>query len=487
MKIDWLFKNATVIDGSGGSEYIADVAVEGDRIVRIAPAIHDKAAATVDCQGLVLAPGFIDVHTHDDLVVLKRPDYVEKTSQGVTSIIVGNCGISAACAVLGDEVPDPINLLGELEEFRYPDVARYRQQIDAVTPSVNVATLIGHTTLRNNCVESLLEPADSASISTMRDVLRQAMEQGALGLSTGLSYGNAVNASTEEICALAELLAEYQGIYTTHMRTEYDGIIDAMQEAFHVGRHGRAPVQISHHKCAGARNWGRTVETLALIEQYQQQQEISCDVYPYRAGSSNLDLGQVTTDYDILITWSTPHPEMAGKTLQAIAATWECSVHQAAERLLPAGAIYFQMHEDDVRRVLQHPSAMIGSDGLPCDPNPHPRLWGTFPRVLGYYSRDEKLFPLTTAVHKMTGMSARRFGLEKRGELREGNFADLVVFDPQQINETGSFQNPKQAADGIAYVFVNGVLTWTQKQMTGRRAGRFLGKNHAHTQETQHD
>lgn len=476
MNIDWLFKNATVIDGSGNAEYHADVAVKGERIVRIAPAINDAAENTVDCRGLVLSPGFIDVHTHDDLVVIRRPDYIEKTSQGVTSIIVGNCGISAACAVLKDEVPDPINLLGERDEFHYPDVARYRDKINAVTPSVNVATLIGHTTLRNNCVESLLEPANNSNISTMRDMLRQALEQGAIGFSTGLSYGNAVNASTAEICALAELLAEHQGIYTTHMRTEYDGIIDAMLEAFHVGQHGRVPVQISHHKCAGAKNWGRTTETLALIEKYQQHQEINCDVYPYRAGSSNLDLKQVTEDYDILITWSAPFPDMAGKTLQAIAAIWETNVHDAAARLLPAGAIYFQMHEDDVRRVLQHPSSMIGSDGLPCDPNPHPRLWGTFPRVLGYYSRDEKLFSLATAVHKMTGMSAQRFGLAERGLIREGNFADLVLFNPQKINETGTFQNPKQTADGIERVFVNGVLTWDQKCMTGLRAGKFLSR-----------
>jgi len=477
MKVDWLFKNATVIDGSGHSEYIADVAVTGDCISQIAPSIDHQAETTIDCRGLVLSPGFIDVHTHDDLVVIKRPAYIEKTSQGVTSLIVGNCGISAACAQLKNEVPDPINLLGELDEFRYADVASYRERIDTVRPSVNVATLIGHTTLRNNCVDSLLEPANDLNIQEMQRVLRQALEQGALGLSTGLSYGNAVNASTQEICALAELLAEYGGIYTTHMRTEYDGIIDAMHEAFHIGRHGRVPVQISHHKCAGARNWGRTVETLALIEKYQQSQQINCDVYPYRAGSSNLDLNQVTEDYDILISWSQPHPEMAGKTLQHIASQWGLTVHEAASQLLPAGAIYFQMHEDDVRRVLQHPSSMIGSDGLPCDPNPHPRLWGTFPRVLGHYSRDEQLFPLTTAIHKMTGMSAKRFGLEKRGLIREGYFADLTLFDAEKINETGTFQHPKQAADGIEYVLVNGVLTWHQKRMTGQQAGRFLGRS----------
>ncbi|QHA88829.1 N-acyl-D-amino-acid deacylase family protein [Serratia rhizosphaerae] len=478
MKHHYLFKNATVIDGSGGAGYIADVAVSDDRITRIAPVINDDADVTLECRGRVLSPGFIDVHTHDDLIVIKHPEYVEKTSQGVTSIIVGNCGISAACAVMKDDVPDPLNLLGELAEFRYPDLASYRRKVDEVTPSVNVATLIGHTTLRNNFVASLNEPAQSASIDDMRAALRQALQQGALGLSTGLSYGNAVNASTEEICALAELLAEHQGIYTTHMRTEYDGIIDAMHEAFHVGRHARVPVQISHHKCAGAKNWGRTVETLALIEKYQHSQDISCDLYPYRAGSSNLDPQQVTADYDILITWSTPHPDMAGKNLQEIAAAWNTDIHSAARRLIPAGAIYFQMDEADVRRVLAHPSAMIGSDGLPCDPNPHPRLWGTFPRVLGHYSRDEKLFPLATAVHKMTGMSAQRFGMRQRGLIKEGYFADLVLFDPERINDAATFQQPKQRADGIEHVFVNGVLTYSQQQMTGRRAGKFLSKTH---------
>ena len=487
MQHDYLFKNATVIDGSGGAGYVADVAVKGDRIVRIAPSIGDAAKDVIDCTGLVLSPGFIDVHTHDDLIVIKYPDYVEKTSQGVTSLIVGNCGISAACAIMKDEVPDPINLLGELDEFRYPDVASYREKITQVTPSVNVGTLIGHTTLRNNCVETLLEPANEKNVVEMRKTLNQALEQGALGLSTGLSYGNAINSSTEEICALSELLAEAGGLYTTHMRTEYDGIIDAMHEAFLIGRHAKVPVQISHHKCAGAKNWGRTVETLALIEKYQAMQEINCDCYPYRAGSSNLDLSQVTEDYDILITWSTPHPEMAGKTLQEIGQTWGVDVHAAAAKLVPAGAIYFQMHEDDVRRVLKHPSSMIGSDGLPCDPNPHPRLWGTFPRVLGYYSRDEKLFPLSTAVHKMTGMSAARFSLKERGLIKENYFADIVIFDADKINEAGTFQNPKQKAEGIEYVFVNGTLTYRDKQMTGHRAGRFLTKDNNTKNGGHHD
>ncbi|WOB81372.1 N-acyl-D-amino-acid deacylase family protein [Providencia sp. PROV114] len=477
MKYDYVFKNATVIDGSGKSEFVSDIAVKDERIIKISKNISEDAEKIIDCSGLILSPGFIDVHTHDDLIVIDKPEYIEKTSQGVTTIIVGNYGISAACATLKDEVPDPINLLGELSEFQFADLASYKQKINNVKPTVNVATLIGHTTLRNNCVTDLLKPATPDNIAHMKQVLACALDEGALGLSTGLSYGNAINSSTEEICELAELLAEHQGIYTTHMRTEYDGIIDAMHEAFHIGRHAKVPVQISHHKCAGAKNWGRTKETLALIEKYQVMQDINCDCYPYRAGSSNLDITQITEDYDILVTWSTPFPEVAGKTLKEIAAMWSSDIFQVAEKIVPAGAIYFQMHEDDVRRVLQHPSSMVGSDGLPRDPNPHPRLWGTFPRVISHYSRDEQLFPMTTAIYKMTGMSAQRFSLKDRGLIQENYFADIVVFDPEKINETATFQDPKQKADGIEYVFVNGVLTYTKKEMTGNRAGKFLERN----------
>jgi N-acyl-D-amino-acid deacylase len=476
MKTDWLFKHATVMDGSGAAAYTADVAVCGDRITGIAPEITADAKNIVDCRGRVLAPGFIDVHTHDDLTVIKRPGYTEKTSQGVTSVIAGNCGISAACAVIKDVVPDPLGLLGERDEFCFPDFAGYRDAVNAAIPSVNVASLVGHTTLRNTCMDTLDGPATASHIAAMQHLLRESLDQGALGLSTGLSYDSAVNASTQEVCALAELLAEYHGIYTTHLRTEYDGITDAMEEAFHIGRHAGVPVQISHLKCAGVKNWGRSSEILALMERHQQHQDISCDAYPYRAGSSCLDLKQVTADYDILVTWSSPHPEMAGKTLRDIAAQWQTGLHDAAARLLPAGAIYFQMDEEDVRRVLAHPVTMVGSDGLPCDPNPHPRLWGTFPRVLGFYARDERLFPLTTAIHKMTGLSATRFGLAQRGFIREGCFADLVVFDPETLRDTATFPVPKQQAEGIELVLVNGVLTFHGGQMTGTRAGRFLSR-----------
>lgn len=473
----WLFKNATIVDGSGGRPFTSDVLIEDDKIAKIADNIDNHSATMIDCSGLTLSPGFIDVHTHDDLIVIKKPDYIEKTSQGVTTVIVGNCGISAACMLNRyDELPEPLNLLGPKEEFIYPDVASYRLAVTRAKPSVNVGTLIGHTTLRNNFADDLRQPATPDNIASMENMFRQATAEGALGMSTGLAYANAWNASTEEVTAIAGALTRpgYQGLYTTHMRTEFDGIIDAMHEAFSIGASASAPVQISHHKCAGVANWGRTAETLALIEQYQEVQDVSCDCYPYNASSSNLDLKQVSTDYDILITWSTPFPDAAGRLLEDIAREWNIDVLQAAERLLPAGAIYFLMDEDDVRRVMQHPSAMIGSDGLPRDPHPHPRLWGTFTRVLGHYCREEGLLSLPAAIHKMTGMAARRFSLASRGFIREGYFADVVIFDAATVADVATYDDPKRISAGVKYVFVNGVLTWRDVKMTGRRGGQFL-------------
>lgn len=474
MKHDWLFQNATVIDGSGGPEYRADVAVSGDRIVEIAPAIHAQAEHVIDASGKVLSPGFIDVHTHDDTNVIRMPDYLPKISQGITTVIVGNCGISAATATVRSDVPDPMNLLGEKEHFIYPTVDAYAHALEAARPAINVGTLIGHTTLRNNHMDNLFRAATADEIAAMRQQLRAALQQGALGMSTGLAYATAFHSSTDEVMALAEELAAEKSIYTTHLRSEFEPILEALDEAFRIGRHGRVPVVVSHHKCAGAKNWGRTRETLAFFDKMRQHQEIACDCYPYSASSSTLDLKQVTDEFDIVITWSEPHPEQAGKTLQQIADGWQLSLHSAAEQLMPAGAIYYNMDEQDVRRVLRYPVTMIGSDGLPNDPMPHPRLWGAFPRVLGHYCRDEKLFPLTMAVHKMTGMSAARFQLPQRGLIKTGYYADLVLFDPHTVRDVASFSDPKRPANGIDAVMVNGVMSYGQNKKITGRAGRFL-------------
>lgn len=477
---DFLIKNARIIDGSGSAELpVADIAIEDGRISCIGQLDSFVASQMVDAQGKVLAPGFIDVHTHDDTNVIRTPQMLPKLSQGVTTVIVGNCGISAAPVQLAGDPPDPMNLLGDAAAFRYPTFAAYVAAVNVATPSVNVAALAGHTALRNNHMDRLDRAATKAEIAAMQAQLREALECGALGLSTGLAYLSAYFATTEEVLALTELLPAFGGIYTTHMRSETEAILTAMDEAFQIGRHSKIPVILSHLKCAGIANWGRSTEVLHALDTARAAQPVGCDCYPYAAGSSTLDLRQVDDRVRIMITWSKPHPEMAGKTLAEIAHAWEIEQIEAARRLQPAGAIYHSISEEDMRRILQHPATMIGSDGLPNDPMPHPRLWGTFPRVLGHYCRDEKLFSLPEAIHKMTGLPAQRFGLSHRGLIREGFKADMVLFDPAMVRDTATFTSPVQPAEGIAAVWVNGVLSYAAGKATGLRAGYFLKRTSA--------
>ena len=450
---DTLIRNARVMDGSGeepsSEARLTDVALLQGRILKVQPDIRAYAASIVDAAGMVLAPGFIDSHTHDDTNVIRTPQMLPKLSQGVTTVIVGNCGISAAPATLRDCLPDPMNLLGPASAFSYPDYASYTAAINRAQPAVNVAALVGHTTLRNNHMDCLDRAATSDEVAAMRYQLEDALTHGALGLSTGLAYLSAFLASTEEVLTLAKALGAHQAIYTTHLRSETETILDALQEAFLIGQISNVPVVVSHLKCAGIANWGRSEEVLSFLDKAREDQPISFDCYPYAAGSSTLDLRQVDERVKITVTWSDPHPEMAGHTLAFIAEQWAISQFEAATRLRPAGAIYHSISEDDMRCILQHPETMIGSDGLPNDPMPHPRLWGTFPRVLGRYSRDEKLFTLARAIHKMTGLTAQRFHLHDRGLIMPGYAADLVLFDPDTIRDTATFDQPIAAAAGI--------------------------------------
>lgn len=471
---DLHIRNARVLDGSGAEPILMDVAIAEGRISNLGRELDCRAAETYDAAGLALAPGFIDVHTHDDIAVLRNPAMLPKLSQGVTTVIVGNCGISASPVTLRGDLPDPMNLLGEPADFSYPTFAAYVEAINQAQPSVNVGALIGHTALRNNHMSRLDCEATEAETAAMRIQLEESLAGGALGLSTGLAYLSANSATTQEVLTLAQPLAEAGGVYTTHLRTETEQILDAMSEAFKIGLGSSSPVIVSHLKCAGIANWGRSDEVLQALEAAQQTQNAGCDCYPYTAGSSTLDLRQVDERVKIGITWSTPHPEVAGQTLEQIAAAWNMSQLEAARKLQPAGAIYHSISEQDMRRILAHPATMIGSDGLPFDPRPHPRLWGAFPRVLGRYSREEKLFSLPQAIYKMTRLPAQRFGLADRGCIRIGYAADLVLFDPETIIDTATFDDPVQPAQGVVAVWVGGVLSYTSQGATGARAGRFL-------------
>lgn len=477
MLYDVIITNARIIDGTGQPEYVADVAVKDGFISAIGELKNESALFVYPADGLVLSPGFIDVHTHDDTHVIRQPQMLPKISQGVTTVVVGNCGISASPVSLKSEPPDPMNLLGNAADFCYPSFSEYIHAVNAAHPAVNVAALVGHTALRNNHMDRLDRVATDEEIKSMQIQLRDSLANGALGLSTGLAYASAFSSSTDEVKALAEVLNEFGGVYTTHLRTEFDGIIDALDEAFDIGRHAQSPIIVSHLKCAGAGNWGRSGEIIRKIEIAAKNNLIGCDCYPYSASSSTLDLKQVTSDFDIVITWSKPHPEQSGRKLADIAEMWQTHLMDAAKRLQPAGAVYYGMDEKDVRHILSNPLTMIGSDGLPNDPLPHPRLWGAFPRVLGHYSRDLKLFPLTEAVRKMTSLSADRFGLADRGRIENGMAADLVLFDPDFIKDTADFSNPVQAATGITAVWVNGQLGYYQQKSTDIRAGKFLPRS----------
>lgn len=476
MRYDSVICGASVVDGSGAAIFTADVAIAEGRIQAIAEpgCISEPARETVQAEGLFLTPGFIDVHTHDDLETIHNPQVPAKISQGVTTVIVGNCGISASPVTLKGDPPDPLNLLGDRARFCYPQFSEYARAVQKARPNVNVAALVGHTSLRNNHMDDLQRTATDAELAAMRRQLRSALQQGAIGLSSGLAYGSARSADTAEVLELVAELAVQGGVYTTHLRTEFDRILDALDEALNTAGEHRVPLIVSHLKCAGRGNWGRSGEVLNALESARQKQEVACDCYPYTASSSTLDLAQVTDDIEILITWSEPFPDQGGRSLADIAHDWQLSRLEAAEKLQPAGAVYHCMSDEDVQSILSHPLTMVGSDGLPNDPHPHPRLWGAFPRVLAHYGRELKLFDLPVAVHKMSGLSAANFGLRGRGLIREGYAADLVLLDYHQLESVASFTNPQAPARGIHRVWVNGTCAYAGGVVQDSRSGTFL-------------
>jgi N-acyl-D-amino-acid deacylase len=476
---DLILSNATVIDGARTPRYTADVAIQGKRILAVGNLTDYPSARRVDLTGKMVAPGFIDAHTHDDLALLRQPSLPAKLSQGITTVITGNCGVSIAPLTFeGRSPPPPMDLFDPSgEAFQFAAFADYVAALEQSPAALNAALLVGHTTLRLQAMQDVSKTATADEIRVMRDGVEKALQAGAIGVSTGLFYEPAFAATTEEVIEVCRPMSEQGGLYCTHMRNEAEGVIDSLEETFRIGKELGVPVVVSHHKIMGRPNFGRSAQTLSLIAERMKHQKICLDCYPYAASSTILSHSRARIANKVLITWSRPHPEFNGMDLASVQKQWGLSLEETIGRLLPAGAIYFSMDEADVQQILRFEHTMIGSDGLPHDARPHPRLWGTFPRVLGHYSRGLGLFPLETAVWKMTGLTAQNFGLIDRGVIREGAYADLTVFDPETVADQASFDEPERPASGIEQVYVNGVLSWADGRATGSRSGQVIRRS----------
>jgi N-acyl-D-amino-acid deacylase len=478
MRADLLLRGATIVDGSGAPRRRGDIAVANGLVDAIGDLASASAAKVIDLDGLAVAPGFIDVHTHDDRLLISDPSMAPKVSQGVTTVVVGNCGISLAPLGGSSPVP-PLNLLAnEGDAQHFESFAGYFSALQAQPPAINCAALIGHTTLRVVSMADVERPAEPREISAMQALVREGLVAGAVGVSTGTYYAPASAATSDEMRQVFEPLRGTSALIASHIRDEGERVLESMSEAVAIAHDLGVRQVLSHHKVIGRANFGRSRETLALLDEQRRTRDVCLDCYPYTASSTVLRKDAVRMAQRVLIAWSKARPEAGGRYLDEFAAEAGVQPEALIDALQPAGAIYFSMDDADVERILAYPETMIGSDGLPHDEFPHPRLWGTFPRVLGHYARERRLFTLEQAVHKMTGLPAARFGLSKRGLVAPGYSADLVVFDPERIADTATFARPKVPATGIVSVYVNGTAAWREGHSTGARTGRVLRRTH---------
>jgi N-acyl-D-amino-acid deacylase len=515
MNFDVIFVNGKVIDGAGNPWFKADVGVKGDKIVAVGCLSGSEAGRVIDAGGLVVAPGFIDIHSHSDYNVIIDPRVESKVRQGVTTEVVGNCGSSAAPmrymrARLGDDF-----------EFSWESMADYLAIIEATGASFNVVPLVGQGTVRQNVMGYENREPTKSELEEMRGLVSGAMEEGAWGMSTGLIYTPSAYAGTPEIVELAKVLGGYGGVYFSHIRGEGETLLDAVNEAVQIGEEAGVPVQIAHFKASGKPHWGKTVDSLRLVAEGREAGiDVTFDQYPYVASSTGLaaymphwaqeggadrllerlkdpevrerireDRSGIYRTWDmIMVASARNHPEYEGKRISEVAELEGKEEYEAVFDLLLAedaqvAVVSFGMSEEDVRRVMRSPHGMVGSDGSAAAPRgilgrgkPHPRFYGTFPRVIGHYVR-EGILSLQEAVRKMTSAPAQRLGLRDRGLLREGFKADVTVFDPGTVKDEATFVEPHRFASGIPYVMVNGELVVDGGEHTGALPGRALRKN----------
>lgn len=500
---DLVLRNGRIVDGTGSPWYRGDVALHGDIIVRIAPAITDPAARIIDVGGQVIAPGFIDIHTHARRGIFEVPTADNYVRQGVTTLMEGPDGGS----------PVPLK----------PFLAR----LDALRKSVNIGSFIGQGSVRSAVIGDVNRKPTAEELDKMRALVEQGMKDGAFGLSSGLFYVPGTFTPTEEVIELARVAGRFGGIYISHMRDEASGVIESVKETIAIGERGGLPTQVTHHKVIGPGNWGRSVETLRLIDEARARGvDATIDQYPYTASSTSIQAAllpawaQEGGREEILKRIKDPatrakikaesakiirlergggdpknvvlarcdwNPSLAGKTLADVARLrgMEPTVENAAEAgmwIVEQGGcqgVFHAINEADLERILRHPATMIGSDGeVPIfgKNQPHPRSYGTFARVLAVYVREKKTITLEDAVRKMSSFPAQRLGLLDRGLLRPGMKADIAVFDLARVRDAATFEQPHQYAEGYSFVIVNGQVVFEGGKMTAARPGKVLYK-----------
>lgn len=482
---DLVIRDVLIADGSGGPLTHGDVAVAGGRITSAGSDAVGAGAATVELDGrgeLVCAPGFIDVHTHDDAALVRYPGLEFKIAQGCTSLVIGNCGFSAFPGIGEDDIET-------IAAADWPDLDHYRQDVTVSGFACNAMALIGHNTIRIATIGRNEDRAATASeLSAMRVHVRRAMEHGACGLSTGLIYKPGKWTNTEEIIGLARAAAEGGGLYATHMRNEGDRLLESVAEAIRIGRESGCPVHISHHKAGGSENWGKVADSLTSIDRANSAgADVTLDFYPYTASSGPMaeyvspeTVTREWADHNLFATCP-PFPQYQGRNVSEVATAEKVSVAELVRRVFAAQdgqqtiSIGFGMSEDDLLTNVRHPLMMVGSDGIPeLGGLPHPRLFGTFPRIFAQYVRQHQAISVAEAVRRMTSLPADRFGLADRGRLTPGAFADLVVFDPATISDQATYEGPKREPAGVHWVVVNGELVYDHGRHTGARPGRVL-------------
>jgi N-acyl-D-amino-acid deacylase len=525
--LDLIVKGGQVLDGTGSPAVRADVGVSGGKIHAVGNLAQEKARRTVDAGGLTVAPGFIDAHSHDDFNLPVNPLVPGKILQGVTTQVTGNCGWSPA-PLLPERKRDFVENASFLDSGLAWNWESLGEFLAALPPlAVNVAQLVGHVTVRCAVMGVEDRAPSAAELEAMKKLVARAMEDGAMGFSTGLVYPPSAYAQTDEIVELAKVAARYGGSYHTHMRNEGERIWESIAEAAEIGRRSGARVQISHLKLSGQKHWGKAEPLLAYVEGFRAQGiSIGADQYPYPAGSSGLKSllpnwtheggteglikrlkdpkardqiraemleGMSERGYmkiaawkDVMICDSPSNPKNNGRNLEelgqrdgklAVDAMLDVLLADTAKTL----ALFFIIGVEDMTRILRHPNIAIGSDGIVTSrpgvhdaSMPHPRYYGTFPRVLGKYVRDEPVLALPDAVRKMTGLPANTLGLTDRGHIAPGYAADLVLFDPATVADTATYAAPHGAPQGIVRVIVNGVDVVADGKETGAAPGQIL-------------